>query len=48
LWIGGEGQLMQWSVSQKKITKNYVGIMAGEISSMVQTSGKNYLFFRGL
>jgi WD40 repeat protein len=44
LFFGGDGKLMQWSVSQKKVTKEYGGIMAGCISSMVLTSGKNYLF----
>jgi hypothetical protein len=44
LLITGEGKLMHWSVSQKKVTKDYGGIMAGFICSMVQTSDKNSLF----
>ncbi len=44
LWIGGEGQLRQWSVSQEEVTKEYDDIMPGYILSMVQTSDKNYLF----
>ena len=44
LFIGGRGKLLQWSVSQKKVTKDYGGIMAGNIFSMVQTSDKKYLF----
>jgi hypothetical protein len=35
---------MQWSVSQQKVTKEYRGIMADNIHSMVQTSDKKYLF----
>jgi hypothetical protein len=35
---------MQWSVSQKKVIKDYGCIMAGYIESMVQTSDKKYLF----
>jgi WD40 repeat protein len=35
---------MQWSISQEKVTKDYGPIMGGGICSMVQTSGKNYLF----
>jgi WD40 repeat protein len=44
LFIGGENKLWQWSVSQKKVTKDYGEIMAGRILSMVQTSDKKYLF----
>jgi hypothetical protein len=44
LWIGGNGKLMQWSVSRGKIIKEYADITAGCIKSMVQTSDKNYLF----
>jgi hypothetical protein len=40
LFIGGRGKLMQWSVSQKKVIKDYGDIMAGAIYSMVQTSDK--------
>jgi hypothetical protein len=45
LFIGGVGKLMQWSVSRKKVTKDYGFIMAGDIASMVQTREKKYLFF---
>jgi hypothetical protein len=51
LFISGERKLMQWSVSQKKVTKDYGDIMAGIIRSMVLTSRKNYLFlsdYRGV
>jgi hypothetical protein len=44
LFIGGYGKLVQWSVSQEIVTKDYGEIMPGMIHSMVQTSGKNYLF----
>ncbi len=44
LFIGGAQKLMQWSVSQKKVTKDYGHIMAGNINAMVETSDKNYLF----
>jgi WD40 repeat protein len=44
LFLGGYGGLKQWSVSQKKVTKDYSDIMAGHINSMVQTSDKKYLF----
>jgi hypothetical protein len=37
-------KLLQWSVSQKKVTNDYGDIMAGDIMSMVQTSDKKYLF----
>ena len=35
LLITGEGKLMHWSVSQKKVTKDYGGIMDGYICTMV-------------
>ncbi len=35
LFIGGKGKLMQWSVSQGKVTKDFGAIMAGVIFSMV-------------
>jgi WD40 repeat protein len=35
LFIGGYQQLMQWSVSQNKVTKEYSGIMTSSIVSMV-------------
>jgi hypothetical protein len=35
LFIGTDEELMQWSVSQKKVTKNYGHIMAGYILLMV-------------
>jgi hypothetical protein len=44
LFIGGTSKLIQWSVSQKKVTKDYGGIMTGYNFSMAQTSDKNYLF----
>jgi hypothetical protein len=44
LYIGGQKKLIQWSVSQKKVTKGHGDIMAGYILSMVQTSDKKYLF----
>jgi succinate dehydrogenase flavin-adding protein (antitoxin of CptAB toxin-antitoxin module) len=44
LFIAGDGELWQWSISQKKVTKNYGKIMVGSIQSMVQTSDKKYLF----
>jgi hypothetical protein len=43
LFIGGD-KLLQWSLSHKKLTKDYGRIMAGTIISMVQTSDKKYLF----
>jgi WD40 repeat protein len=43
LFIGGS-KLIQWSVSKKKVTKDYGGIVVGCITSMVQTSDKNHLF----
>jgi hypothetical protein len=45
LFIGGEGKFMHWSVSQQKVTKEYGGIIGGNINSMVQTRDTNYLFF---
>ena len=36
--------MLQWSISQQKVTKDYGNIMAGMIRSMVQTSDKKYLF----
>jgi WD40 repeat protein len=44
LHIGGDQKLTQWSVSHNKVTKDYGVTMAGNIWSMAQTSGKNYLF----
>ena len=44
LFIGGNGSLMHWSVSQKRVTKDYNGMMFGSIYSMVQTNDNNYLF----
>jgi WD40 repeat protein len=35
LLITGEGKLMHWSVSQKKVTKDYGDIMNGFICQMV-------------
>ena len=43
LLIGGYQKLMQWSVSKKKVTKDYGDIMSDYIRTMVQTSDKNYL-----
>ena len=43
LFVGGS-ELMLWSVSQKKVTKEYDDIMAGRNNSMVQTSDKGFLF----
>ncbi len=34
LFIGGDQKLMQWSVSQGKVTKDYGHTMAGKIYSM--------------
>jgi WD40 repeat protein len=45
LFIGGRKKLMQWSISQQKVTKDFGNIMASAILSMVQTSDKKYLFF---
>jgi WD40 repeat protein len=44
LLIGSIGKLLQWSVSQEKLTKDYGVIVAGAIYSMVKTKDKNYLF----
>ena len=44
LFIGGNGKLMHWSVSQGDLTKDYGEIMAGIICSMALTSDKKYLF----
>jgi hypothetical protein len=44
LFKGGYQKLVQWSVSQNKVTKDYGDIMPGIIHSMVQTSDKKYLF----
>jgi hypothetical protein len=44
LFVGGDRKLMQWSVRQKKVIKDYGDIMADHIYSMVKTSGKKYLF----
>jgi WD40 repeat protein len=43
-FIGGQRKLMQWSASQKEVTKDYGSIMAGSIYSMAQTNDKNFLF----
>jgi hypothetical protein len=45
LFIGGKKLLIQWSVSKKKVTKDYGDIIAGCIRSAVQTSYRKYLFF---
>jgi hypothetical protein len=44
LFIGCFGVLLQWSVSQEIVIKDYGEIMDGTIHSMVKNSGKNYLF----
>jgi hypothetical protein len=44
LFVGGKKKLMQWSVSQGKVTKDWGNVMAGDIESMCQTSDKKYLF----
>jgi hypothetical protein len=44
LFVGGQRKLKQWSVRQKKVTKDYGDIMAARIFSMVKTSDKKYLF----
>jgi hypothetical protein len=44
LFVGGMDELMQWSVCQKKVTKDYGDIMADDIRSMAKTSDKKYLF----
>jgi WD40 repeat protein len=43
-FIGTRGKLMQWSVSQRKVTKDHGDIMTDHITGMVQTSDKKYLF----
>jgi hypothetical protein len=48
LWIGAEKKLLQWSVSQEKVTKDYGDIMVSTILSMAQTSSKDYLFVSDL
>jgi hypothetical protein len=40
--------LLQWSVSQEKVTKDYGDIMVSTILSMAQTSSKDYLFVSDL
>jgi hypothetical protein len=45
-FIGGLRKFMQWSVSQKKVTKDYGEIMAGYIYSMAQTSARTICFCR--
>jgi hypothetical protein len=42
--MGGYQKLMQWSISKKKVTKDYGEVMVQFIHSMVQTSDKKYLF----
>ncbi len=44
LFIAGEGNLIQWSVSKNKVVKDYGSIMAAWIWSLVKTSDKKYLF----
>jgi hypothetical protein len=44
LFIGGYEKLIQWTVSQQKVTKDYGGIMTGGICSMVKTRDNDYLF----
>jgi hypothetical protein len=44
LFIGGKKIFIQWSVSQKKVIRDYGRIMESYIYSMVQTSDKKYLF----
>jgi hypothetical protein len=44
-FISGYQKLMQWSVSQKEVTKVYGDITAGYVWSMVQTRDKKFLFF---
>jgi WD40 repeat protein len=43
-FIGGVEKLIQWSVGQQKVTKDYGHIMPGLIKSMALISDKNYLF----
>jgi WD40 repeat protein len=42
--IGSYVVFLQWSVSQKKVTKFYGGFKDSMIQSMAKTSDKNYLF----
>jgi hypothetical protein len=44
LFIADENKLLQWSVSQCQVIREYGEIMAGNIWSMAQTSDKNHLF----
>ncbi len=44
LFVGGERKLMQLSVRQMKVIKDYGNIMTGYIYSMVKSSDKKYLF----
>ena len=44
LFFGGHCKLVQWSVSQKKVTKDYGDVMVGYILSMVRTSDKKHVF----
>jgi WD40 repeat protein len=44
LFVGGYRKLMQWSVSNEEVVKDYGVIMDGYIESMVKTSDKKYLF----
>jgi WD40 repeat protein len=44
LLYGSEGELIQWSVSQKKVNQGYADFMDHTIESMVQTSDKKHLF----
>ena len=47
-FIGGHQNLLHWSASHKKKTKYYGQILAANISAMVKTSGKKYLFVADL
>ena len=44
LFLGGDGELSQWSVSQRKRTHDYGHIMDYMIWSMVKTSDNKSLF----
>jgi hypothetical protein len=44
LFIGGYQKLMQWSVIQGKVTKEYRDIVVDAIYSMAQTRDKKLLF----
>jgi WD40 repeat protein len=48
LFIGGHRNLLHWSASHEKKTEDYGQIMAANISAMVKTSGKKYLFVADL